>query len=36
MLPAVVWWPIFIFVIVIVPLLVVAWMRLRRQRRDMR
>jgi hypothetical protein len=29
-----VWWPIFITVIVIVPLLVVAWLRLRRQRRS--
>jgi hypothetical protein len=28
------WWPIFTIVIVIVPLLVVAWLRLRRQRRD--
>jgi hypothetical protein len=28
------WWPIFTFVIVIVPLLVIAWLRLRRQRRD--
>jgi len=30
------WWPIFIIVVVIVPLLVVAWVRLRRQRRDLR
>jgi len=35
MLPAVVWWPIVITVVVIVPLLVVAWLRLRRQRRDL-
>ena len=36
MLPAVMWWPIVTTVVVIVPLLVFAWVRLRRQRRDLR
>jgi hypothetical protein len=31
---AAMWWPIFTIVIVIVPLLVVAWLRMRRQRRN--
>jgi hypothetical protein len=27
------WWPIFTIVLILVPLLIVAWVRMRRQRR---